>query len=78
MNEHHEQVTAAMSEGWVAGGSFFSSIMAGTLLGWGADHFLGTAPLLIVLGIIAGSISGFYQMWRVASPGAGGGHHDDR
>ena len=63
----HRQVTEAIDNGWVAGGSFFGSIMAGTLIGWIIDHFAGTDPAFIVVGIIVGSISGFIQMWMLAN-----------
>ena len=59
----HRGVTSAVSDGWVAGGSFFGSIMAGVLLGWLGDTWLSTDPWLLVGGIIAGSVNGFYRMW---------------
>ena len=46
------------------GGSFFSSILAGTLLGYFADLWLGTEPWLVVIGIIVGSYSGFVRVWN--------------
>jgi F0F1-type ATP synthase assembly protein I len=46
------------------GGSFFSSILAGTLLGYFADLWLGTEPWLVVIGIIVGSYSGFIRVWN--------------
>lgn len=61
----HEQTTAAIQHGWVEGSSFFGSIIAGTLLGWLGDHWLGTDPWLIVTGIVAGSVTGFYRMWAM-------------
>ena len=61
----HAGVTAAVSDGWFAGGSFFGSIMAGSLLGWLADRWLHTEPWLIVVGIILGSVNGFYRLWTV-------------
>lgn len=63
MREVHRGATAAVSEGWMAGGSFFGSIMAGTLLGWLADRWLDTDPWLTAAGVAVGSIAGFYRMW---------------
>ncbi len=63
MREVHRGATAAVSEGWMAGGSFFGSIMAGTLLGWLADRWLDADPWLTAAGVVTGSIAGFYRMW---------------
>ncbi|REK21249.1 MAG: hypothetical protein DWQ40_04375 [Actinobacteria bacterium] len=46
------------------GGSFISSVLAGTLLGYGADHIFGTEPWLVIIGIVAGSYSGFMRVWE--------------
>jgi F0F1-type ATP synthase assembly protein I len=46
------------------GGSFVSSILAGMLLGYLADLWLGTEPWLVVIGILAGAYSGFMRLWR--------------
>ena len=59
-----EQINSAVGDGWVEGGSFLSSILAGTLLGYLADQWLGTEPWLVVLGIAAGSYSGFMRIWN--------------
>ena len=69
-NAPHRQVAEAIDHGWVAGGSFFGSIMAGLLIGWIIDHFAGTYPAFVVVGIIVGSVSGFIQMWVLASKGS--------
>lgn len=61
----HRGVTSAVADGWVAGGSFFGSIMAGTLIGWLGDHWLTTGPWLLVVGITLGSANGFYRMWEM-------------
>jgi len=53
-----------MGEDFIAGGDFFGAIMAGFLLGLGADYLFGTRPVFVVSGIIAGSITGFYVMFR--------------
>lgn len=45
---------------------FFSSILAGLVLGLGLDAWWGTRPALTVIGIVAGSVSGFWKLWLVA------------
>lgn len=59
-----KQVTSAVSEGWVHGGSFLGSILSGALLGYLADMWLGTEPLLVIVGIVLGSYSGFMRLWH--------------
>lgn len=59
-----KQTTSAVNDGWMEGGSFFSSILAGTLLGYFADMWLGTDPWLVVIGIVVGSYSGFMRVWQ--------------
>lgn len=58
-----KQVHSAVNEGWMHGGSFVSSIVAGTLLGYFADRWLGTDPWLVILGVVVGSYAGFVKMW---------------
>lgn len=60
----HQQIGRAVNDGWLRGGSFVGSILSGTLLGLLADHWLGTTPWLVVIGILAGSYSGFMNMWH--------------
>lgn len=57
------QVHSAVNDGWMHGGSFLSSILAGTLLGYFADMWLGTDPWLVVAGVVLGSYAGFLKMW---------------
>jgi F0F1-type ATP synthase assembly protein I len=54
----------AISSEFAMAGDFFSSIISGFLLGFAGDHFLGTRPWLVVSGIVAGSVTGFYRMYR--------------
>ncbi len=58
------QIADAVNEGWIEGGSFLGSILAGTLLGYLADQWLGTEPWLIVVGILVGAYSGFMRIWH--------------
>ena len=58
------QIADAVNYGWIEGGSFLGSILAGTLLGYLADEWLGTEPWLIVVGILVGAYSGFMRIWH--------------
>jgi ATP synthase protein I len=58
-----KQVTSAVSDGWMQGGSFLNSVLAGTLIGYLLDMWLGTDPWLVVTGVILGSYSGFVRIW---------------
>jgi F0F1-type ATP synthase assembly protein I len=62
----HREIGRAAADG-VEAASFFASIMAGLLLGFVGDTVLGTRPALIVVGIIAGSVTGFWRMWTIAT-----------
>lgn len=59
-----KQVHSAINDGWMHAGSFASSIIAGTLLGYFADMWLGTDPWLVVSGVLLGSYAGFVKMWQ--------------
>jgi len=58
------QVGRAVNDGWMEGASFVSSILAGMLLGYLADLWLGTEPWLVVVGILTGTYSGFMRLWK--------------
>ncbi len=58
------EVSNALHDGWMEGGSFLGSVLAGTLLGYLADQWLGTDPWLIVVGILLGAYSGFMRLWH--------------
>ncbi len=63
-NSAHEQVRSAVTVGWMEGGSFFGSILSGTLLGYFADQWLGTDPWLVIVGILVGTYSGSLRVWH--------------
>ncbi|HEY5890437.1 MAG TPA: AtpZ/AtpI family protein [Acidimicrobiia bacterium] len=60
-----KQTTSAVHDGWMEGGSFFSSIIAGTLLGYLLDLWLGTDPWFVVIGVVLGSYAGFLKIWAM-------------
>lgn len=51
--------------GMRVGGEFMAHIMAGILLGWGLDTVFGTAPLMIVVMLLAGFGTGIFRASRV-------------
>jgi F0F1-type ATP synthase assembly protein I len=42
---------------------FFSSVVAGLLLGLGIDWLAGTSPWFTIVGVVAGFVSGFTKLW---------------
>lgn len=63
---YHQELGRAVAAG-VESASFFASIMSGLLLGFVADRVLGTYPSGVVVGIIVGSVVGFWRMWTMAT-----------
>ena len=52
---------------YVAAFTLFISVAVMLGLGWVLDRWLGTAPWLLIAGIVLGSIVGFYQFIRLTS-----------
>jgi ATP synthase protein I len=47
--------------------SLFAAVLAGLIVGWLLDRWLGTSPWLLVLGIVLGAAAGFYEFIRQTS-----------
>ena len=47
--------------------SLFFSVASLTGLGWLLDRWLGTKPWLMVVCMVLGAVTGFYQLFRLAS-----------
>jgi ATP synthase protein I len=47
--------------------SLFASVVSGLIAGWLLDRWLGTAPWLLVAGIVLGAAAGFYEFIRITS-----------
>ena len=52
---------------YAAAFSLFASVVSGLLVGWLLDRWLGTRPWLLVVGIVLGSVAGFYELIRTIS-----------
>jgi ATP synthase protein I len=48
------------------GGEFGAAVIVGALLGYGADHFLSTAPWGMLIGLMLGFAAGVANVVRVA------------
>jgi len=57
----------AIVGGLSSGGDLISSVVAGLLMGLGLDWWLGTRPVFIIIGTLAGFGSGFYRLWRFSA-----------
>lgn len=62
---YHQELGRAVAADAEAIG-FFTSIIAGLLVGLGVDAWLGTEPVFVITGIVAGSVSGFWKLWSIA------------
>jgi ATP synthase protein I len=45
---------------------FIAGVLAGGILGWMADHFLGTKPWGLIVLLMLGFLTGVYNVMRVA------------
>ena len=52
---------------WSLGIAFFSAVGFMLILGWGADLLFGSSPWGVVVGLVIGSLIGFYQLFRMSS-----------
>ncbi len=49
------------------GFDFFSSVVAGLVLGLGIDWLAGTRPWVTILGIVLGFVAGFAKLWAASA-----------
>jgi ATP synthase protein I len=65
--ENDEDVNRKSGLAYAAALSLFAAVVAGLLVGWLLDRWLGTKPWLLVVGIVLGAAAGFYEFIRAAS-----------
>jgi len=73
MDEKREEVTK--KESWYAAYSIYSvvgiqlaaSVVTGLLFGNYLDKKIGTTPWLTIIGLILGSVGGFYNLFRIVN-----------
>jgi ATP synthase protein I len=57
-----------------AGAELVGSIGASAFIGWGLDKWFETQPVLMIIMLLIGICTGFYNVWRTTqniSPGGG-------
>ena len=62
-----EEINRKSGLAYAAAFSLFASVLAGLIVGWLLDRWLGTNPWLLVTGIVLGAAAGFYEFIRSAS-----------
>ncbi len=65
--ENKEQINRKSGMAYAAAFSLFASVVSGLIAGWLGDRWLGTAPWLLVAGIVLGAAAGFYEFIRITS-----------
>ena len=66
-DEDKEEINRKSGLAYAAAFSLFACVIAGLVLGWLLDRWLGTRPWLLVLGLILGAAAGFYEFIRASS-----------
>lgn len=56
-----------MGIAYAAGLTFFVSVVSLCGVGWLIDRWLGTAPWLMISGLVLGAVVGFYQFVKLTS-----------
>ncbi len=62
-----EELNRKSGLAYAAAFSLFASVVAGLIIGWLLDRWLGTNPWLLVTGIVLGAAAGFYEFIRSTS-----------
>lgn len=64
-------VGSAMSLGFRVMSEFVAAVAVSALIGWQADKWLGTSPLLLILFLMLGTAAGFWTVYKLATKPTG-------
>ncbi len=56
----------AMGIGMRAASELMASVLVGTLIGWQIDNWFATSPIFLLLFLLLGVASGFWNVYRIA------------
>jgi F0F1-type ATP synthase assembly protein I len=62
-DEDRQAAFRAFDDAWVAVAELVGATLTWGGIGWLADRWLGTAPVLMSLGFLVGFATGFYLVW---------------
>jgi ATP synthase protein I len=65
--ENQEETNRKSGLAYAAAFSLFAAVVAGLLLGWFLDRWLGTRPWFLVTGLVLGAAGGLYEFIRTSS-----------
>ena len=65
-----------MAEGLKYASEFSAAVLVGAALGWGIDHFAGSAPWGLLVGMFLGFCAGVMNVVRAAREGMDGSGED--
>lgn len=60
-------LAGAMSSGFRAATDLAGGVIAGALIGYFGDRWLGTSPFLLIAFLVIGTIAGFRSVYRLGS-----------
>lgn len=66
-----DNIGGAMSLGFRVMSEFVAAVAVGALIGWQADKWLGTSPLLLILFLLLGTAAGFWTVYKLATKPTG-------
>jgi ATP synthase protein I len=63
----NEELNRKSGLAYAAAFSLFAAVVAGLILGWLLDRWLGTRPWFLVGGLVLGAAAGLYEFIRTSS-----------
>jgi ATP synthase protein I len=65
--DDQEEINRKSGLAYAAAFSLFAAVVAGLIIGWLLDRWLGTGPWLLIVGLVLGAAAGFYEFIRASS-----------
>ena len=66
-DDEKEEINRKTGLAYAAAISLFAAVVAGLIVGWLLDRWLGTRPWLLVTGLVLGAAAGFYEFIRATT-----------